>query len=388
MDSETTDTLPLEVVTDSSSNSRKRHLSPNTSATSSVPVVKRRSVSYSTFNKWRGELDKECQTLSWLDCEFIGKGAKRVVEKLKCNVCIRYKSRIESRRNYSDKWLMGADSVRTSNIRDHARSDQHIHAMSIHYKMADGNSISREAEPTIVSMLQEIPQDTRSKLRKKFEIAYFVATQKLAYSKYPAICELEKHHGVNIGSTYLNSNACKTFCKFIAESKRLDLCKIIANAKFFSILMDGSTDISNIDEEMFLVLWCDVDGNDEKVHSRMQFFSVLRPDRANAAGLFECLQKSLQQLGVSVISAENCKRLIGIGTDGASANIAAAGLKGLVEKEIPWIFWMWCLAHRVELALKDALKHTTFDLIHDMLIRLYYIQYMKNPRKNAASWKK
>ena len=179
--------------------------------------------------------------MSWLDCEFIGKGAKRVVEKLKCNVCIRYKSRIESRRNYSDKWLMGADSVRTSNIRDHARSDQHIHAMSIHYKMADGNSISREAELTIVSMLQEIPQDTRSKLRKKFEIAYFVATQKLAYSKYPAICELEKHHGVNIGSTYLNSNACKTFCKFIAESKRLDLCKIIANAKFFSILMDGST---------------------------------------------------------------------------------------------------------------------------------------------------
>ena len=42
----------------------------------------------------------------------------------------------------------------------------------------------------------------------------------------------------------------------------------------FSILMDGSTDVSNIDEEM---LWCDTDGNDEKVHSR----------------LFDCLQKSL-----------------------------------------------------------------------------------------------
>ena len=215
--------------------------------------------------------------------------------------------------------------MRTSNIRDHARSDQHIHAMSIHCKVAYGSSVSSEL--TIVSMLQEIPEDT-SKLRKKFEIAYFVATQKLAYSKYPAICELEKCHGVNIGSTYFNSNAYKTFCKFIAESKRLDLCKIIANTKFFSILMDGSTDISNIDEEMFLVLWCDVDGNDEKVHSRMQFFSVLRPDRANAAGLFGCLQKSLQQLGVSVINAENCKQLIGIGTGSASANVAAAGLKG------------------------------------------------------------
>ena len=91
----------------------------------------------------------------------------------------------------------------------------------------------------------------RNTLRKEFDIAYFAATQKLAYSKYPDICELEKRHGVNIGTTYLNNNACKTFCKFIAESKKLDLCKVIANAKFFSILMDGSTDVSNVDEEMF-----------------------------------------------------------------------------------------------------------------------------------------
>ena len=92
----------------------------------------------------------------------------------------------------------------------------------------------------------------------------------------------------------MNSNACKTFCKFIAESKRLNLCKIIANAKFYSILMDGSTDVSNIDEEMFLVLWCDTDGNDEKVHSRMQFFSVMRPESVNTTGLFDSLQKALQ----------------------------------------------------------------------------------------------
>ena len=62
--------------------------------------------------------------------------------------------------------------------------------------------------------------------------------------------------------------------------------------------MDGSINIGNINEEMFLMLWCTVDGNDETsiLHS-MQFSSVLRPDHANAAGVFECLQKSLQQLG-------------------------------------------------------------------------------------------
>ena len=31
---------------------------------------------------------------------------------------------------------------------------------------------------------------------------------------------------------------------------------------------------------------------------------------------------------------------------------------------------MWCLAHRQELAIKDALKGTVFDLVDDMLTRL------------------
>ena len=50
-------------------------------------------------------------------------------------------------------------------------------------------------------------------------------------------------------------------------------------------------------------------------------------------------------------------RIVGIGSDGASTN-NARGLKGLVESQCEWIFWMWCLAHRLQLAVKDALKGT------------------------------
>ena len=32
---------------------------------------------------------------------------------------------------YSDRWKAGADSLRMSTIRDHAKSDQHQHGMSI-----------------------------------------------------------------------------------------------------------------------------------------------------------------------------------------------------------------------------------------------------------------
>ena len=51
-----------------------------------------------------------------------------------------------------------------------------------------------------------------------------------------------------------------------------------------------------------------------------------------------------------------------------------------MEKQVPWVHWMWCMAHRLELAIKDALKGTSFDLVDEMLLRLYYI-YDKSPKK-------
>lgn len=275
-----------------------------------------------------------------------------------------------------------AGRCRTSNIRDHTRSDQHLYAMALHCKEPSG-SVANAGGPsssTVYTMLQRLSEDNKDRLRKKFDIAYFVANNKLAFSKYTAICKLEARHGVDIGTSYVNENAGKNFCKYIAEARMVDLCKTVTNVKFFSVLMDGSTDLGKIEDELFLVQWCDIYGTDEKIHSRMDFFTVSRPESGDAKGMFECLQSALQQIGIRALNVESCRMLVGIGTDGASVNIAAVGLKGLVEGELKWIFWMWCLAHRQELALKDALKGTVFDVVDDMLTRLYYV-YEKSPRK-------
>lgn len=45
--------------------------------------------------------------------------------------------------------------------------------------------------------------NARSTLRVKFDIAQLVASQKLAFTNYPAICELESKHGVNVGLSLL-----------------------------------------------------------------------------------------------------------------------------------------------------------------------------------------
>lgn len=154
--------------------------------------------------------------------------------------------------------------------------------------------------------------------------------------KYPCICKLEKRHGVDMGTSYINVSAGKNFIHYIAEARRHELVEALNRAKFYSILMDGSIDKGNTDNELLLIVWCDTNAEDEKIHTRICYFNALRPKCVTADGLLEVLEGDLARLGVAGVG--NCKKLVGIGTDGASANIAAAGLKGLVEAKIEWVF--------------------------------------------------
>ena len=93
-------------------------------------VSKKRTVLFSTFQKWKSQLHKEYQTLSWLECKASTSTAgKSIVDQLKCKVCTKFKDHIRGKRNYSDRWIEGAGLLRLSNIKDHAKADQHTHAM-------------------------------------------------------------------------------------------------------------------------------------------------------------------------------------------------------------------------------------------------------------------
>ena len=85
-----------------------------------TPEPKKRKVLYSTYKKWRHDFDHNCQTVTWLRCEMEITGGKWWVKCLTCTVCTKYKDRFVGRREH---WITEADSLRTSNICDHAHSD-------------------------------------------------------------------------------------------------------------------------------------------------------------------------------------------------------------------------------------------------------------------------
>ena len=191
-----------------SSNATTYTGSSSASASDCAPEPKRRRVSHATYLTWKRDLDRECSTMSWLECETQVSARKKVVIKLLCNVCKRFKERIQHRRNFSESWIFGADSVRTSNIRDHSRADQHVHAMML-LKKEQGNASSGAccSYSPIVQALNKLPELEKSQLRVKFDLAYFIAREKMPFSKYPKLCELEARHNVPVGTAYTNQIA-------------------------------------------------------------------------------------------------------------------------------------------------------------------------------------
>ena len=131
---------------------------------------------------------------------------------------------------------MGADSLHTGNIHDHAKTIQHCTAMSLlekEHTIARGDGSSTYAP--IARAIEKIPVTESTRLRQKFDIAYLVAIEKLSYLKYPSICELEKKHGVYIGVAYTNERSGRVFVHYIAEARRREIVDMINHTKFFSI---------------------------------------------------------------------------------------------------------------------------------------------------------
>ena len=48
----------------------------------------KKHVTHDIFLKWKRDLDHECQTMTWLDCETGMESGKKIVEKLKCKVLV------------------------------------------------------------------------------------------------------------------------------------------------------------------------------------------------------------------------------------------------------------------------------------------------------------
>ena len=72
----------------------------------------------------------------------------------------------------------------------------------------------------IARALCKLDEHSEQVLKRKFEIAYLICKENLAFTKMAPLCQLEICHGVDLGQGYKNDQACATFVEYIAREQR------------------------------------------------------------------------------------------------------------------------------------------------------------------------
>ena len=88
-------------------------------------------------------------------------------------------------------------------------------------------AVSVERKPTVTDIYRSTPigralatasQEQTARVCKLFEVAYMLAKEEIPFTKYPAVLELEKRHGVSLGTAYATEHKCKDFTVVIGKS--------------------------------------------------------------------------------------------------------------------------------------------------------------------------
>ena len=112
-------------------------------------------------------------------------------------------------------------------------------------------------------------------------------------------------HGVSMGEAYRINKSCGEFVDYLGKDKGDNLCSDLAKARFYSVLTDGSTDISTNEQEPVFVLYFDPkpSENPDRVCIKMAFLAIdelnAKDGGAGADGIILAICNSFQSFGIT-----------------------------------------------------------------------------------------
>ena len=102
---------------------------------------------------------------------------------------------------------------------DHASSEQHRVAMlQVRTDAAKASNQPLTTYSPIARSLLVMDSAVQARMKIKFDICYVMSKESLSFHKYPALHELEEHHGVDLGFAYKTEVSAQTFTHYITES--------------------------------------------------------------------------------------------------------------------------------------------------------------------------
>ena len=104
-------------------------------------------------------------------------------------------------------------------------------------------------------------------------------------------------------------------------------------------------------------------------------------DSQDAPGLKQCIFDTFKEDKVGDL----IPKIKFLSSDGASVNSGKhSGLIRLIQEELPWVSFIWCFSHRLELTLKDSLK-SFIDSAESHFFTCFI--YIRTHQKKYENWK-
>ena len=280
---------------------------------------------------------------------------------LTCDVCIKWKSKLPA----SNAFITGSRNLKSSAANEHTQSKLHKQALQLEEQdqaRVENRSRARviqEKPPSDSGILQAInnmgrlSEEEKKGLKKLFDIAYLIAFKARPYSDFSDLVELEKLHGVRFlqSCAYENDMACKLFVHYASKSLyEKELKDRIKKANFSTILADGATDAALIEKQVIYIIF--VDRDDFEPH--LAFLGL----KSVASQDAECITDAIKCAFEDCDIREELQNIVFFESDGTAVNsgLGAGVIRQLQRKYGEHIKFFWCLSHRLELAIKDALK--------------------------------
>ena len=120
-----------------------------------------------------------------------------------------------------------------------------------------------------------------------------LAKEEIQFTKYPAILELEKEHGVSFGAAYAKEHKCRDFTVLIDECMRDSVLASVCEPRYLTVLMDTSTDSSVVEKELIYVMYIGSNGT-----AQCCFFLLKVVSDATASGIKNLLLESFATFGI------------------------------------------------------------------------------------------
>ena len=220
---------------------------------------------------------------------------------------------------------------------------------------------------SIAKSFLSLSNEDQEGLHIKMKTVYHVIKNRDLYTNYPKLLKLQTKNGVSqllkskTQASYATDDTGAIIGNFIG-CYNVDLLKKTKDKhkiNYFFELTDGSTDASVTEQEAIYILFLN---NGVPI---VRYFSIESVKNANAAGIHKSIQTAFNRFGVTKF--KDC--IVCLKADGTSINMGPFnGLGKIVKDSAPWLQFVHCFNHRIQLALKDAIDTLPFGEIDNMLM--------------------